>query len=271
MELNFNPLIEKGQSLKNSFMNEFTKELSEYLKNSSSNKNQKDYFRRDDIQMTRETEEKLKETTENIIRNHISNDSPLYYVLGKKGNTYNILEYSQSDKPYDYFNIKESELPYGTKEGEVFRKENNHYIIDSNITNEIMDNKNNLLKEQEESLNNCRVDGIYTVTGYEDDCETWQTFLTNKDTGITFQEIDMPHEIYHQIAYGSELERKNGQYRVIPGTSSKDLYPNEKNFCEVEGKDLNSNKNNNIIGNSIKRIIKDMITILINNIKNALK
>lgn len=113
----------------------------------------------------------------------------------------------------------------------------NEEKIEKNHSDNITDLKENLTTEQKEKLSRMRKEGaIYEVTSLSDDCEDWLTELTNKETGETFQELEFPHNIYHQVGVGSFVKYQNGTYNVVEGTSVYDIYPDTiENYCENEG------------------------------------
>lgn len=67
------------------------------------------------------------------------------------------------------------------------------------------------------------------------DCESWKTELSYD--GKTFQEIDLPHEVYHMIREGSVLKYEKGTYTVLEGESIFDLHPSlpfDSQYCKNE-------------------------------------
>lgn len=106
--------------------------------------------------------------------------------------------------------------------------------LNNSLSENIIDNLDN---EQQEKLKNMRIEGCtYEVTELHDDCEDWRTILTNQETGETFQEIEFPHDIYHQVGVGSLVKYENGRYHVVEGTSIYELYPDTiENYCNKDG------------------------------------
>ncbi len=55
--------------------------------------------------------------------------------------------------------------------------------------------------------------------------------------GKTFQEIDLPHDVYHMIREGSVLKYDKGTYSVVEGESIFDLQPSlpfDSEYCKRE-------------------------------------
>ena len=73
-------------------------------------------------------------------------------------------------------------------------------------------------------------ESIYRIGCIEDDCETWYTTLINVDTNEKFQELDFPHDIFHDV--GDYVKYENGQYSIVPGTSIYEKDPYFYEFCE---------------------------------------
>lgn len=145
------------------------------------------------------------------------------------------------------------------------------------------------IAEQKEVLQNMRQERtIYKVTYLEGDCEDWRTELTNQETGEIFQELEFPHNIYHQVGVNSLVKYENGTYTVVEGTSVYDLYPNIiENYCENEGvyitqngkyetadelyESLNLNNEEKFkrkVTNVIEKILKFAVDKLIELVKN---
>ena len=66
------------------------------------------------------------------------------------------------------------------------------------------------------------------------DCKSWKTELSYN--GESFQEIELPHDIYHMIGPGSILKYDNGKYSVLEGENIFDLYklPENAEYCQTE-------------------------------------
>ena len=180
---------------------------------------------------------------ENINENNISgaDKNKLYEISYEYTKGFYVIEYDGTYENRVSFTLDYSELPKDVKEGMFFRKVEGNYIFDRGTTekiyNEMTSFQNELILQQKEVLNDMRKEGaIYKVTYLEDDCEDWRTELTNQETGETFQELEFPHDIYHQVGVDSLVKYENGTYTVVEGTSAYDLYPNIiENYCENEG------------------------------------
>lgn len=275
---------------------EFTKELNNVL--------QEDkilvYKGYDSRKFTNANEEKIWNKREELIEEHINEnningtgDNKLYEIRGDVAGGIGVLEYNKTYDNTTYLTVKEAELPESVDKGMFFRKVDGNYIFDRETTekiyNEMTNFQNELILEQKEVLNDMRKEGaIYKVTYLEDDCEDWRTELTNQETGETFQELEFPHDIYHQVGSNSLVKYENGTYTVVEGTSVYDLYPNIiENYCENEGvyitqngkyetaeelyDSLNMNHEEKLLRkltNAIEKILKYALEKLVELVKN---
>jgi len=232
---------------------------------------------------------------ENINENNISgaDENKLYEISYEYTKGFYVIEYDGTYENRVSFTLDYAELPKDVKKGMFFRKVDGNYIFDRETTekiyNEMTNFQNELILEQKEVLNDMRKEGtIYKVTYLEDDCEDWRTELTNQKTGETFQELEFPHDIYHQVGANSLVKYENGTYTVVEGTSVYDLYPNIiENYCENEGvyitqngkyetaeelyDSLNMNHEEKLIRkvtNAIEKILKFALEKLVELVKN---
>ena len=282
--------------LQNKEISNFIQELSNTLKDNNVLV-YKDY---DSAKFTRENEEKIwdkkeKLISESIIENNIENadENKLYEISYKNSKGYSVIEFDEKYSNRNTISVDNEKLPQNAETGMFFRKVGNNYVLDKvtteKIYNEMTSFQNELVKEQKEMLNDMRQDGaIYKVTYLEDDCEDWRTELTNQKTGEVFQELEFPHDVYHQVGVDSLVKYENGKYSVVEGTSVYDLYPNIiENYCENEGvyitqngkcetadelyKSMNMSHKDEIIKkvtNAIEKILKFTVDKLVELVKN---
>ena len=285
-----------GENNKTNEIEEFTKELNNVLEEDEILV----YQGYDSRKFTKENEEKIWDKREELITKNINEkningaaNNKLYEIRGNVAGGIGILEYNKTYDNRTYLTVKETELPENVKEGMFFRKVDGDYVFDKETTekiyNEIISFENELILEQKEILNDMRQEGaIYKVTGLEDDCADWRTELTNQETGETFQELEFPHDIYHQVGANSLVKYENGTYTVVEGTSVYDLYPNIiENYCENEGayitqkgkyetsdelyESLNMNNEEKLmrkVTNAIEKILKFAVDKLVELVKN---
>lgn len=285
-----------GANNKMNEIEEFTKELNNALQGDKV----LIYQGYDSRNFTKANEEKIWDKREELIGENINekningaDDNKLYEIRGDVAGGIGVLEYNKTYDNTTYLTVKEEELPENVDKGMFFRKVDGNYIFDRETTekiyNEMTNFQNELILEQKEVLNDMRKEGaIYKVTYLEDDCEDWRTELTNQKNGETFQELEFPHDIYHQVGSNSLVKYENGTYTVVEGTSVYDLYPNIiENYCENEGvyitqngkyetaeelyDSLNMNHEEKLmrkLTNAIEKILKYALEKLVELVKN---
>lgn len=285
-----------GANNKMNEIEEFTKELNNALQGDKV----LIYQGYDSRNFTKANEEKIWDKREELIGENINekningaDDNKLYEIRGDVAGGIGVLEYNKTYDNTTYLTVKETELPKSVDKGMFFRKVDGNYIFDRETTekiyNEMINFQNKLISQQKEVLSEMRRDGaIYKVTYLEDDCEDWRTELTNQETGETFQELEFPHDIYHQVGANSLVKYENGTYTVVEGTSVYDLYPNIiENYCENEGvyitqngkyetseelyDSLNMNNEEKLmrkVTNAIEKILKFVLEKLVELVKN---
>lgn len=256
----------------------------------------------DSRKFTFENEDKIFERKKELIVECVNEskidgaeENKLYEIISKPNHGICVCEYN---KTYNrkWIVIEKTKFPENVEEGMFFRKVGECYVFDKETTNRIYNEmtsfENQLIAEQKEMLNNMKKEGaIYKVINAEDDCEVWQTILENQETGEKFQDLEFPHDIYHQIDIGSLVKYEHGTYSVIEGTSLYDLYPNRiENYCEVDGvyitqnaryeseeelyAALNIKPKNKVKDHTLKKIaqkIKQTLKSLVNKIRKLVK
>ena len=273
----------------------FTKELNNALKEDEILV----YQGYDSTKFTNINEEKIWDKREELIREYINennisgaDENKLYEISYESSKGFNVIEYDGTYENRVSFIVDHAELPKDVKEGMFFRKVDGDYVFDKETTTKIYSEmtifQDELIAEQKEVLQNMRKEGaIYKVTYLEDDCEDWRTELTNQETGETFQELEFPHDIYHQVGVDSLVKYENGKYSVVEGSSIFDLYShNAKNYCEIEDKFITPNgkigysefyekeKSSNIesvFNKTIKNIIEEFTKFAIEKLMDFIK
>lgn len=278
--------LDLGTSVENNITNEieeFTKELNNALKEDKILV----YQGYDSRKFTNENEEKIWNKREELIgecinENNINGveENKLYEITGDVAGGVGILEYDRTYDNRTYLTVNETELPENVYKGMFFRKVDDNYVFDKETTEKIYNKmtsfQNELILEQKEVLNDMRQEGvIYKVTYLEDDCEDWRTELTNQETGEKFQELEFPHDIYHQVGVNSLVKYEKGTYTVVDGTDVFDLYSKDvKNYCKIEDKFITSNEKieeANIINKTIENVIEEFTKYAIEKLAEFLK
>lgn len=130
-----------------------------------------------------------------------------------------------------------NDLPSNINANMILRKKGDKYVADEITTVELYEEMKNFLDnmnlKQKQYLESMRKDGnIYKIDYLEDDCETWYTTLINVETNDKFQEVDFPHDIFHDV--GDYVRYEDGNYSIVPETERYNEKPYMYEFCERE-------------------------------------
>lgn len=217
----------------NQFVQNFIKELQNYLENNLS-KNNYINAEKEEILLANPIYNGNKITTKYrdkmyIERFHILNNyakqtvekGQMYYIYDKNSKIldgYNIC-ICEEGRSHDIITVDKNELPNGAKIGSVLRKIGNKFDLDEEATNEIEQEiysmKNQFLKEQTDFLESKRIEGhIYEMSENCGD-RAWLYDITNKNhQGIeVVEEIDFPTELLNSGKEGDLYIFKDGEYQ----------------------------------------------------------
>lgn len=260
--------LDRSNLLKNNDILNFTKELANHLNNQKTNSGEISLYELRSTKITCDTECKISDAKYDIIHKHLNNDivknsddQCIYMVGSKIGKTGDYFMEKHGQNDYKQFRLNEVDLPPDVKRRDFLIKSNDAYVKYDDIKNEIVEMENTFIKEQKEFLDSCRIEGAHYIV-YEpgDGCMSERARLINKETGQEFEEINLEHELYHQIGADTELIYKNGKYTVVEGTSIKELYPDYENYCEIDGSYYNEKvkpiDKQNVLSNIVTDLIK---------------
>lgn len=216
----------------NKAIQNFAKELSEYVENNLENISKKkdtpnDYvdLTADDLEVggkkvTAKFKDEMLVERANVLQKYAKNNGEMYYIYGNssRGDAYNLTLCSE-DKSHEVITLKEDELPEGSELGSVLRKNGEEFELDQNATKEVNEEINDMieekLEEQEEYLESKRVeDHVYEV-GEKSDGRIWLYDLNNNAGGGTdgIEEIQFPKDLYESAEEGDLFVYKDGEYQ----------------------------------------------------------
>lgn len=212
----------------NKFVQNFMKELSNYLENNSKKDKQDPIIEKilsnKKATTGNENEVRWKED-ETIIKYAQSRNTnePIYFVKDDKkiywqnneryenNNVYNV--YKIENGKIDAFEINKKDMPKNIGVNDVFTIENGKYIIDNLATKEIQEEltnmANEILSKQNINLDAHRKENhLYMVTEkIKGKCFMWD--LTEKSK-IEFEETELEHT--KEVSPGDVFQYKNGKY-----------------------------------------------------------
>lgn len=211
----------------NKFVQDFIKELSNYLETSLTNNEWNDLFS-DDLTLynnkitTKFRNEMLAERAI-ILQKYAENTKEageMYYIYNKsESNSYNLCN-CEINKSHEVITETTKKLPEGTNLGSVLKKIDDKFILDIDATKIINEKINNMIKEKIEEQNNYlsskRIDGhIYEVgEKYSDTILLYDLNSTVDGGSEGFEEIEFPKTLLVSLTEGDKVRYENGEYNV---------------------------------------------------------
>lgn len=211
----------------NKFVQDFIKELSNYLETSLTNNEWNDLFS-DDLTLynnkitTKFRNEMLAERAI-ILQKYAENTKEageMYYIYNKNESNYYNLCNCEINKSHEVITETTEKLPEGTNLGSVLRKIDDKFILDIDATKIINEKINNMIKEKIEEQNNYlsskRIDGhIYEVgEKYSDTILLYDLNSTVDGGSEGFEEIEFPKTLLVSLTEGDKVRYENGEYNV---------------------------------------------------------
>ena len=220
----------------NRFVQDFMKELSNYLENDIKNDSKildtnykwNNLFA-DDLTLNNQKiitkfRDKMLKERNNILQKYAENtkeSGEMYYIYNtntNENNSYNLC-ICKPDKSQEVITKKIEELPKGAGLGSVLRKQHEKFILDAEATKILGEEINKMIqekiKEQSEYLNSKRIEGYIYEVGEKYSERIWLYDLdSNKDGGIEgIEEIEFPKDLYITAKEGDLFVYENGEYQ----------------------------------------------------------
>ena len=208
----------------NKVVQNFIKELSNYLEQNTSN-NKWINLISDDLSINNKKiiskyKNKMLIERNNILQNYAKKtlqEGEMYYIYNtSEKNSYNL---SNCAKSNEVITVSANNLPEGAELGSVLRKKENGFIIDMEATKSVGEQINKMInktiQEQDKYLESKRVEGHIYEVGEKYMGRIWLYDLNNS-TGSSkegIEEIDFPKELYDSAKEGSQFLYKNGSYQ----------------------------------------------------------
>ena len=217
----------------NKFVQNFIKELSNYLEENLVNSMEKtitdntwnnllaDNLEIDNKKIISKYRDKMLLERTNILQNYASktkDKGEMYYIYSKGKNEYNlcICEPSKSNK---VITQKIEDLPEGTSLGSVLRKQGEDFVLEKEDTRVIRNQINNMIKEkikeQDQYLNSKRIEGHIYEADEKYSGRIWLYDLNNKEGGSIegIEETEFPKDLYKSAKKGDKFIYRNGEYQ----------------------------------------------------------
>lgn len=201
-----------GRKKENNEIQDFTKELQNYLEENLEKDNRLTTKYRDKFNLERNT----------ILINYANeteDKGQMYYIYDKSSrdqDSYN-LSICEEKKSHTVITLSKMELPQGAKIGSVLRKENETFKLDEEATKEVSEKINklerNIAQEQNEYLQSKRIEGhIYEISEKSDD-RVWLFDNTDEWVQEALEEIEFPQELLITAQEGDLFIYQKGEYQ----------------------------------------------------------
>lgn len=220
MKLDFFNKITNHTKTDNDISN-FVDELKEFL-NHSNKENTIDEEILKKMQTERNTslisKNKMYQKKDEIIMKYANQNMEALYFVANKSKTedvYRIEKYENGEK--ENLQIHKKDLPENISVNAIMKQENDQYIIDKILTQEINDyiekSAKEILDEQDKKLNEYKQEGhLYSITENRNNrIYIWD--LTTKPN-IEIEEVNFPEELRNKVSEGTILQYRNGQYKI---------------------------------------------------------
>lgn len=216
----------------NKFVQNFMKELSNYLENNIANSqdiNKWNNLLSDDLtlydnKIITKYRDKMLTERNNILQNYARNtkeNGEMYYIYNTSRNEKNSFDLCscKEEKSHEVITKQIKELPKGVKLGSVLRKQGEDFALDLDATKAIEEEINKMIKEkiqeQNEYLDSKRIDGHIYEAGEKYSGRIWLYDLNNVSSGGIegIEEIEFPQDLYETAREGDKFIYKDGKYQ----------------------------------------------------------
>lgn len=216
----------------NKFVQNFMKELSNYLENNIANSqdiNKWNNLLSDDLtlydnKIITKYRDKMLTERNNILQNYARNteeDGEMYYIYNTSANERDSFDLCscKKEKSHEVITKQIEELPKGVKLGSVLRKQGEDFALDLDATKAIGEEINKMIKEkvqeQNEYLDSKRIDGHIYEAGEKYSGRIWLYDLNNVSGGGIegIEEIEFPQDLYETAREGDKFIYKDGKYQ----------------------------------------------------------
>lgn len=215
----------------NKFVQDFMKELSNYLEKNLSNNNfssnswidlSNDDLTIFDTKITTKFRDEMLVERNNILQNYAKNINDaddifyIYSINSNNKNSYNLYNCRTNDivtKSID-------DLPNGSKLGSILSYKSGSFILDNETTemleNEIISMIKYKIIEQNDFLANNRIEGHIYEVGEKSSGRVWLYDLNSVNGGSDgIEEVEFPAELYDRIDGNDRVVFRNGEYQIF--------------------------------------------------------
>ena len=208
----------------NKLAKDFMNELSDYLENNEWNNLLADDLNINNTKIISKYKDKMLKERSNILQNYAESTreaGEMYYIYNVSENERNSYNISKADKSHKVVTMPVDDLPEGAQLGTVLRKQGDKFILDANATRivgkKINEMIGDMIKEQNQFLNDKRIDGHIYEVEEKDNNRVWLYDLNNIDGGgiEAFEETEFNKDLYEMAKKGDKFLYKDGRYQKI--------------------------------------------------------
>lgn len=208
--------VKRSDFVKN-FINELQKSLEKQLEITEDNlitKTQREN------KLTSEYRDKMNIEQEKILEDYANKTKELgtmYHVYNKTEDNY-LISICDQLRSHEIIEINKNNMPEGACVNSILREKDGKYILDIEATNylnnQIQNKLDELLKEQNETMNNLRQEGhIYEFV--EKSGKTISLIDNTINSSNVFEEYEFDEEIFRNAQEGDLYKYENGMYQKI--------------------------------------------------------
>ena len=200
----------------NKFVQNFIKELSNYLEKNSSYANEENPIIEDILSknnFTTGNQNAIRLNLNDVILTYSQKNPEIYFVKDKKDDTYIILK--ANDGKIDKMKINKKDMPNEVKINDVLKIKDDIFEVDNISTKELQENIKDMAKEildkQNINLDKHRKEGHLYVVTEELGNNRFLWDLTDAPK-TEFEEVDIPKDLLSKATEGIVLKYNNGKY-----------------------------------------------------------
>ncbi len=213
-------------SFKNIEVNKFIQELENYLKCRNEQIGILEQVQNEN-KVSMISENKMRNKQNEILENYAENTDAIYFVSSKSKTDNNYIAFKYENQKRSTIKLNSKDLPINAGINSILREEKGKYILEEKgteyVKDEITKTAENILKEQNEKLQEFRKEGhLYMV---EEDIND-RIFLKDlkSKSNYVIEEVDFPKELKKEATEGTIFKYENGEYKFYSRDGFERMY-----------------------------------------------
>lgn len=232
MNLDFFKLL-KNELLENKYINQFLKDLSNYLENINNELGIIEQVK-DEKNISEISENKMLNEQNKILKNYANKtkeEGALYFISSKSksDNKYTVFKYENNKE--STIKIEQNKMPENIVVNSILRKHNDKYILDNKATevikNEIEQMVNKVIENQDKKLEDFRQENHLYLVEEDRNNRIYLKDLTIKSDYV-LEEVNFPKTLLDKAAEGTIFKYEKGEYKFYSNDKYERLYGKEK-------------------------------------------